>query len=94
MLTRILLTLSLAFTGCASTTLYSPQGKAMARFQGDMSNVEYTGPGVTFRALTVTHSTATKAGGEVIERSLSAAGSAAIGIGTAISGTKVTTRAR
>jgi phosphotransferase system glucose/maltose/N-acetylglucosamine-specific IIC component len=82
-----ILILGLCFlAGCATTTLYGPTGKPIARLQGDMINAVYTGPGTTFRALSVTHSAATKAQGDAAARVMGSVGTAAIGVGTAVAG--------
>lgn len=71
-------------TGCAQTTLYRPNGRKLAVFQGDMSAVRFrlTAAGdLTWQAARVDHSTATKAQGEAAEGKI-----AAIGTGIAASG--------
>jgi hypothetical protein len=54
---------AVALCGCAQTVLYR-DGKPIARFQGDMTGIEYrmdSNGSVTWKAATVDHSSATAA---------------------------------
>jgi hypothetical protein len=83
------LPLCLLFTSCAATTFYGPTGKPIARMQCDMVNVSYTGPGTTFQAGAVSHSTATRASGEAAGKVIGSVGQAAVGIGAGIAGSGI-----
>lgn len=65
----VLIILALAFcTSCATTTLYRA-GKPIARFQGNMADlvfIQSPDGSITWTAKTVTHSTATLAGGRAL----------------------------
>lgn len=54
--------LALAFSGCASTTLFSG-GRPIFRTQADATNIKYAGNGVSFSADSLNHSNPTSAGG-------------------------------
>jgi hypothetical protein len=74
---------SFLFVSCAGTTFYDPKtGKPVARFQGDMSDSHYAGNGVKWDAAKVSHSAATKAGGDVVAK----VGTAVVGIAGAAAG--------
>ena len=65
------------FTGCATTTFYSPTGMVIARFQGDMTNVEWTAAAngaQRWKAAVVDHSHATVAGGQAFSKGVLSAG--------------------
>lgn len=77
--------LSLLFSGCASTTLYSPRtGRILARFQADMTRQHYAGSGVVWDAETVNHSKATLAGGSAVAKGIQSTATLATSIGTAV----------
>jgi hypothetical protein len=81
---KILILFVVILSSCASTTLYR-DGKRVARFEGDMTEVKFTiqNGTITFAAETVDHSSATIAGGKV-----GAGNIAAGGIAIATSGLK------
>jgi len=66
---------------CATTEFYSPTGKPVARFQGDMpagTSFSYLPTGaITWTAGAVNHSAATLAAGTATAGAISAAGTAA-----------------
>ena len=75
----VLILICSLFLSCAHTTFYSPEGKKVAVFQGDMTNVEFsmTRQGdIIWLVSKVDHSTATKAQGEAASAKLTATGSA------------------
>jgi len=56
----------LLFTGCAFTEVSDPKtGKRVFYTQADATNITYTGPGYSFHADRLNHSTPTRAGGSV-----------------------------
>ena len=62
----VIILLILFCAGCATTTIYC-DGKPLARFQGDMSDVVFTrhvNGDMTWQASAVDHSAATVAGGQ------------------------------
>ena len=65
----VLIILALAFcTSCATTTIYR-DGKPIARFQGNMTDMRFTQSAkgvIEWEAKSVSHSTATLAGGRAI----------------------------
>jgi hypothetical protein len=68
------------FSGCATTTFYSPTGMVIARFQGDMQGVEWTAAAngaQRWKAAAVDHSHATVAGGQAFSKG-------ALSLGTAV----------
>ncbi len=75
----ILCLLALSLSGCA-TTLFSPEtGKPLARMQSDLTDVTFSGGGVTFSAARISNSTVARAnwlGGRKLADSL---GSTALG---------------
>lgn len=75
----------LSLASCAQTVLYR-NGQPIARFQGDMTGLEFTDGSTSLKAATVDHSTATKAQGEAAAGKFTAAGAAvaAAGITTLI----------
>lgn len=73
-------------TGCATTTFYGPTGIPIARFQGDMTNVEWTAAANgahRWKAAVVDHSHATVAGGQAFAKGALAAGTAIASSGAA-----------
>lgn len=67
------------FTGCATTTFYGPTGMVIARFQGDMQDVEWTAAAngaQRWKAAVVDHSHATVAGGQALAKGALAVGTA------------------
>lgn len=71
----LLAVLGIAFTGCASTTLYR-DGKPLARFQGDMQAMRFkAGADGSFEwSGNVDHSKATTAGGGAVSKGILAGG--------------------
>jgi hypothetical protein len=69
----------LLFSGCASTTVYGPNGKPRLKTQADLTNVRLTS--TTFTADLVNHSATNKIMGDNFS-----AGAAAVGAGIATSG--------
>lgn len=66
-------------TGCATTTFYGPTGIPIARFQGDMTHVEWMAAAngaQRWKASAVDHSHATVAGGQAFSKGALAAGTA------------------
>ncbi len=69
---------SILFSSCAQTNLYH-DGKLVASFQGDMKGVEFSSSpkgGMTLKATSIDHSTATLAQGDAAAKKLNAAGTA------------------
>jgi hypothetical protein len=67
----------LALSNCASTTFYGADGKPTARFQGDMTKVEYQRAcdgSMRWSADTVNHSSATAAGGNAASKGILSTG--------------------
>lgn len=62
----------LLLPACASTTFYR-DGLPIARFQGDMTGVEYSDGKVRWKAASVDHSTPTRARGEAAVTALQSA---------------------
>jgi hypothetical protein len=74
---RLLIALAaLALSSCASTQLWDANGHRIARFESNLTNVEYSGNGVTFRASTMDNSTATTAQKAGAQGIVTAAGAA------------------
>lgn len=64
----LLLVIAISCTSCATTTIYA-DGKPIARFQGNMTDLVFTRTAkgkITWTAKSVSHSTATLAGGRAI----------------------------
>lgn len=67
-LTLIILIIAWAASGCATTTIYR-DGSPVARFQGNMVDMVFTQSAkgeISWQAKSVSHSTATLAGGRAI----------------------------
>lgn len=68
--------LALVLAGGAHTTLYGPDGRKLAEFQGDMQGLRYSNGAVTLEADRLDHSTATKAQGEAASGKIASIGTA------------------
>lgn len=70
---------TLLLTGCASTTIYRPDGSRLAHFEGDVTNLSLrTAKDVLeLTAETVDHSSATQAAGIAWSSGIGVAGTAA-----------------
>lgn len=75
---KFILLLILLLASCSSTTFYV-DGKKVARFEGDMTEVVFTfeKDTITFTAETVDHSSATIAAGKTSAGNIAAVGAAA-----------------
>lgn len=70
----------LSIASCAQTVLYR-DGQPLARFQGDMTGLDYEDGSTRLRANTIDHSSATKAQGEAATGKIQAAGAAVAAAG-------------
>jgi hypothetical protein len=81
MKTLCLLTLAVILTGCAQTVLYDrATGKAIARFQGDMTGSHYADGGTVWDVQQVSHSAATLAQGRAAGHVVTSIGTAGAGL--------------
>ena len=83
MKTIAILCLCLCLASCAQTVIYR-DGQPIARFQGDMTGVDYQDGDTRLRAATVDHSAATKAQGEAAAGKITAAGAAVAASGATL----------
>ena len=70
-----LVAIAIAASSCAQTAFYR-DGKIIARFQGDMTKVQYSDGPMQFAAESVNHSKATTAGGNATSKGIIASGTA------------------
>lgn len=74
---HLILLACLLLASCAGTEFYAADGKPVARFQGDMTRVDYSRAAdgsIKWTADTVNHSAATTAGGVAVSKNILAAG--------------------